>query len=217
MKAQSFKKGALERQNAGTKVKSKDRPELFHSNHWIQNSDWFIICKAEDTFALQKGTRICSASPTKKVTRRGRGARGWTFFWPNTCGWFSKVGPTGKKSHHQANHPQIGHDGTNSRIVCVNPRRRAPKLQNTCFLLKIHLSLQKGTNTYVQLHQRKKWATQKVSWKRSDRDLICSRRGLFAKVVILATQKIGLATAFVNTWFNLGGCENAVSPKASNS
>ena len=26
--------------------------------------------------------------------------------------------PTGKKSHHQANHPQIGHDGTNSRILC---------------------------------------------------------------------------------------------------
>ena len=60
--------------------------------------------------------------------------------------------PTGKKSHLQANHPQIGHDGTNSRILC----QRAPKLQNICFLLKMHLSLQKGTTTYVQLHQPKK-------------------------------------------------------------
>ena len=115
--AQSFKKGALETRNAGSKVKSKNRPELFHSNHLIQNSDWLIICKAEDTFALQK-----------------------------------------------------------------------------------------GTDTYVQLHQHEKWAGNVRI-----RDLICSRRGLFAKVVILATQKIGLATAYANTWFNLGGCENAVS------
>ena len=78
--------------------------------------------------------------------------KGLDLFWLNTCGWSSKVGPTGKKSHHQANHPQIGHDGTNSRILC----QRAPKLQNICFLLKMHLSLQKGTTTYLQLHQPKK-------------------------------------------------------------
>ena len=78
--------------------------------------------------------------------------KGLDLFWQNTCGWFSKVGPTGKKSHHQANHPQIGHDGTNSRILY----QRAPKFQNTCFLLKIQLSLQKGADTHVQLHQTKK-------------------------------------------------------------
>ena len=81
-------------------------------------------------------------------------SKGLDLFWLNTCGWSSKVGPTGKKSHHQANHPQIGHDGTNSRILC----QRAPKLQNTCFFfLKIQLSLQKGTDTHVQLNQPKKW------------------------------------------------------------
>ena len=98
----------------------------------------------------------------KKVTSRGRGGtsskikfKGLDLFWLNTCGWSSKVGPTGKKSHHQANHPQIGHDGTNSRILWST---RRPKLQNTCFfLLKIQLSLQKGTDTHVQLHQPKKW------------------------------------------------------------
>ena len=115
---------------------------------------------AENTFVLAKGYRhTCSASPTKKVTSRGRGAgvknkiQGAGPFWLNTCGWSSKVGTTGKKSHLQANHPQIWHDGTNSRILC----QRAPKLQNTCFLLKRHLSLQKGTDTHVQLHQPKKW------------------------------------------------------------
>ena len=74
------------------------------------------------------------------------------------------------------------------------------------FCLRIHLSMQKGANTYVQLRQHKKWAGNVRI-----HDLICSRRGLFAKVVILAAQKI------VNTWFNLGGSEIAVSPKASNS
>jgi len=24
-------------------------------------------------------------------------SKGWTFFWPNSCGWSSKAGPTGKK------------------------------------------------------------------------------------------------------------------------
>ena len=33
---------------------------------------------------------------------------------------------------------------------------RAPKLQNKCFLLTIHLFLKKVTATYVQFHQPKK-------------------------------------------------------------
>ena len=71
-------------------------------------------------------------------------SNGLDLFWLNTCMIF-KGWPRRKKSHHQANHPQIGHDGTNSRILC----QRAPKLQNTCFSLKIHSSPQKGTDTYV--------------------------------------------------------------------
>ena len=78
-----------------------------------------------------------------------------------------------------------------------------PKCKTGVFFLKIHLSMQKGANTFVQLHQHNKWAGNVRI-----RDLICSRGGLFAKIVILATQKIGLATTYVNTWFNLGGCEN---------
>ena len=41
--------------------------------------------------------------------------------------------------------------GTNSAFLC----QRAPKLQNMCFWLKI--PLQKGINTYVQLHQHRNW------------------------------------------------------------
>ena len=109
---------------------------------------------------LQKGTNtyVHLHQPKKWLQEaKAQGSKikskGLDLFWLNTCGWSSKVGPTGKKSHHQANHPLIGHDGTNSRILC----QRAPKLQNICFLLKLHLSLQKGTNTYVHLHQPKKW------------------------------------------------------------
>ena len=115
---------------------------------------------AENTFVLAKGVQphMFSFTNQKRWLQEAKTqgskieSKGLDLFWLNTCGWSSKVGPTGKKSHHQANHPQIGHDGTNSRILC----QRAPKLQNICFLLKMHLSLQKGTTTYVQLHQPKK-------------------------------------------------------------
>ena len=60
--------------------------------------------------------------------------------------------------------------------------------------------------TYVQFRQHIKWVGNVRI-----HDLICSRRGLFAKVVVRAAQEI------VNTWFNLGGCEISVSPKASDS
>ena len=100
----------------------------------LQNTCFF----AETTVVLAKGCRphMFSFTNQKKVTWRGRGAGvknkiqgAGPFFWPNSCGWSSKAGPTGKKSHHQANHPLIGHDGTNWRILC----QRAPKLQNTWF------------------------------------------------------------------------------------
>ena len=74
MKAQSFKKGAPESRNAGSTVKSKNKPELFHSSNWIQNSDWFITCKAEGTFALQKGTATYVQLHQQKSDWRGRGA-----------------------------------------------------------------------------------------------------------------------------------------------
>ena len=47
-------------------------------------------------------------------------------------------------------------------------------MQNTCFLLNIHLSLQKATTTYVQLHQPKRWLEEaeaqvsKINSKRLD-------------------------------------------------
>ena len=79
-------------------------------------------------------------------------SKGLDLFARILAGDLQRLAPQEKKSHHQANHPEIGHDGTNSRILC----QRAPKLQNTCFLLGIHLSLQKGTDTHVQLHQPQK-------------------------------------------------------------
>ena len=121
---------------------------------WLFEGVWFF------TWLCKKGTNTyVQLHQPKKWLQEAEAqvskikSKGLDLFWLNTCGWSSKVGPTGKKSHHQADHPQIGHDGTNSRIVC----QHAPKLQNTCFLLKIHLPLQKGTTTYVQLHQPKKW------------------------------------------------------------
>ena len=121
-------------------------------------------CKTDVFFlkrhlSLQKGyNHICSASPTKKGDfKRPRRTcqkkiQGAGPFWTEYLRMIFKGWPHRKKSHHQANHPQIGHDGTNSRILC----QRARKLQHICFLLKMHLSLQKGTTTYVHLHQPKK-------------------------------------------------------------
>ena len=83
-------------------------------------------------------------------------SKGLDFFWLNTCGWSSKVGPTGKKSHHQANHPLIGHDGTNSRILC----QRAPKLQNTCCFAENTVVLAKGYK-----HTCSASPTKKVTWR----------------------------------------------------
>ena len=122
----------------------------------LQNRRFF----SEKTFVLAKGVQphMFSFTNQKRWLQEAEAHvskikfKGLDLFWLNTCGWSSKVGPTGKKSHHQANHPQIGHDGTNSRILC----QRARKLQHICFLLKMHLSLQKGTTTYLQLHQPKK-------------------------------------------------------------
>ena len=79
-------------------------------------------------------------------------SKGLDLFWLNTCGWSSKVGPTGKKSHHQANHPQIGHDGTKSRILC----QRAPKLKHTCFIAENTVVLAKGYNHICSASPTKK-------------------------------------------------------------
>ena len=96
---------------------------------------------------LQKGyNHICSPSPTKKVTSRGKGAgvknkiQGAGPFLTEYLRMIFKGWPTGKKSHHQANNPLIGHDGPNSRILC----QRAPKLQNTCFFAENTVVLAKG-------------------------------------------------------------------------
>ena len=88
----------------------------------LQNRRFF----SENTFVLAKGyNHICSASPTKKVTSRGRGARvknkiqgAGPFFDRILADDLQRLAPQEKKSHLQANHPQIGHDGTNSRILC---------------------------------------------------------------------------------------------------
>ena len=83
-------------------------------------------------------------------------SKGLDLFWLNTCGWSSKVGPTGKFSHHQANHPLIGHDGTNSRILC----QRAPKSQNTFFFAQNTVVLAEGYR-----HTCSASPTKKVTWR----------------------------------------------------
>ena len=65
---------------------------------------------------------------------------------------------------------------------CVNVR---PHCKTRVFVLKIHLSLQKSTKIYVQLHQR-----TKMSWKRSDLPF------KMFQLVIRANQKLHLATAW---------------------
>jgi hypothetical protein len=64
-----------------------------------------------------------------------------------------KGGSTGKKSHHQANRPQIGHDGTNSRILC----ELVLKLQNTCFVAENTFVLATGYNHISSASPTKKW------------------------------------------------------------
>ena len=96
---------------------------------------------------LQKGTKTyVHLHQPKKVTSRGQGAgvknkiHGAGPFLIEYLRMIFKGWPTGKKSHHQANHPLIGHDGTNSRILC----QRAPKLQNTGFFAENTVVLAKG-------------------------------------------------------------------------
>ena len=171
----------------------------------MQNTCFF----AEHTFVLAKGyNHICSASPTKKVTWRGRGA--------GVKNKFQGAGPFLGWIHADdlrrlARQEKVASPGQPSIdrkwwVKFNNFVSTRANIAKPAFCLRIHLSMQKGANTYVQLRQHKKWAGNVRI-----HDLICSRRGLFAKVVILAAQKI------VNTWFNSGGCEIAVSPKASNS
>ena len=77
---------------------------------WAQNAKHCFF--AEHTFVLAKGyNHICSASPTKKVTWRGRGAgvknkfQGAGPFLALYTLMIFKGWPNRKKSHHQANHP----------------------------------------------------------------------------------------------------------------
>ena len=116
----------------------------------------------QDTFVHAKGCKhICSASPTKKkVTSRGRGAgvknkiQGagpflaeylWMIFkgWPHG----QKVASPGRSSTDRTRWDEF------KNFVST----RAQIAKHMFFLLKIHLPLQKGTTTYVQLHQPKKW------------------------------------------------------------
>ena len=161
----------------------------------MQNTCFF----AENKFVLAKGyNHICSASPTKKVTWRGRGA--------GVKNKFQGAGP------FLAEYMRMIFKGWPHRKKVASPGQPSidtkwcDKFKNfvstrvcPCERVQTHM-------TYVQLRQRIKWAGNVRI-----HDLICSRRGLFAKVVVRAAQEI------VNTWFNLGGCEIAVSPKASDS
>ena len=122
----------------------------------MQNRRFF----SENTFVLAKGVQphMFSFTNQKRWLQEAETHvskikfKGLDLFWLNTCGWSSKVGPTGKKSHYQVNHPQIGHDGTNSRILC----QRAPKLQNTCFFAENTIGLAKGYNQKCSASPTKK-------------------------------------------------------------
>ena len=82
--------------------------------------------------------------------------KGLDLFWLNTWDDLQRLAPQEKKSHHQANHPLIGHDGTNSRILC----QRAPKLQNTWFFAENTVVLAKGYR-----HTCSASPTKKVTWR----------------------------------------------------
>ena len=140
-------------------------------------------CKAADIFALAKGYKhICSASPTKKWLEEVEAqvskikSQGLDFFLLNICGWSSKVGPTGKMPHHQADpqflirppHRPSSIDRTwwdKFIFLCVNAR---PNCKTRVFFLAEETFFRakgyKSTNTYVKFS----FANKKVSWKRSD-------------------------------------------------
>ena len=115
-----------------------------------------------NTVVLQKGTdtHVQLHQPKKwleeaeaqvsKIKSKGLDLFLIEYLWISFKGW-----PTGKKSHLQANHPQIGHDGTNSRSLC----QRAQIAKQAVFFWKYichHLSLQKGYNHICSASPTKK-------------------------------------------------------------
>ena len=157
------------------------------------------LFSAENTFVLAKGYKhICSASPTKKVTSRGRGAGvknkiqgAGPFFGQILVDDLQRLAPHRKKVASPGR-SSIDRTWWDEFKNFVSTRAQIAK----------HVYF--AENTFVHAkgykHICSASPTQNVSWKRSD-----------------PRFNIGLATSYVHTWFNLGGCENAVSPKASNS
>ena len=104
---------------------------------------------------------ICSPSPTKKVTSRGQGAgvknkiQGAGPFLSEYLRMIFKGWPHRKKvaSPGQSSTDSTWWDEFKNFVST----RAHPICKRHVFLLKIQLSLQKGTDTHVQLHQPKKW------------------------------------------------------------
>ena len=170
----------------------------------MQNTCFF----AEHTFVLEKiYNHICSASPTKKGDLKRPqvskiNAKGLDLFLVEYMRMIFKGWPHREKIASPSQ-PSIDRKWWDKFNNFVATRAHIAK---PAFFSEDTFVHAEGAITYVQLRQHKKWAGNiRIH------DLICSRRGFFAKVVILAAKKI------VNTWFNLGGCEIVVSPKASNS
>ena len=65
--------------------------------------------------------------------------------------------PIGKKSHLQANHPQIGHDGTNSRILC----QRAQIAKQAFFFSENTFVLAKGVQPHMFTFTNQKKVTSR--------------------------------------------------------
>ena len=166
-----------------------------------------MIFGCEHTFVLEKNyNHICLDSPTpppkKKVTWRGRGA--------GVKNKFQGAGP------FLAEYMRMIFKGWPHRGKVASPgqpsidRKWCDKFRNF-----VSTRAQNAKHMFFCWKYICPWERVQthIEWAGNVRihDLICSRCGLFAKVVVLAAQEI------VNTWFNLGGCEIAVSPKASNS
>ena len=122
----------------------------------LQNRRFF----SENAYVLAKGYRhTCSASPTKKMTWRGRGAgvknkiqgAGPFFDWIladnlQRLAHRKKVASPGQSSTDRTWWDEF------KNFVSTRPNCKTGVL----FFPKMHLSLQKGTDTHVQLHQPKK-------------------------------------------------------------
>ena len=137
-----------------------DKFKNFVSTRALQNAKHMFFCWGIHLSLQKATTTYVQLTPTKKVTWRGRGAgvknkfQGAGPFLAEYMRMIFKGWPHRKKvaSPGQPSIDRKWWDKFNNFVLT-----RAQNSKHMFFSLNIHLSLQKSTTTYVQLHQPKRW------------------------------------------------------------